>query len=91
MRAARMSDLAEIRARLDALESAVFRVLPRPEQDGWITNGYHGDTATVKMLGEEYTEVFVGDPRPTPQRTLEQLKEAGVVGFYTHPGGDDDQ
>lgn len=77
-----MTDADEFRARLDALETAVFRKMPKPDSDGWITNGYSEDAETRKFLEEDFGMVIVGDPKPTIQRTVDELKSDGIVGLY---------
>ncbi len=72
--------------RVERLEAAVFRAVPRAQSDGWITNGYVGDAATMALLQSELGAVYVGEPKPTPQRGVAELKADGIVGLYTVPG-----
>ena len=71
--------LEKIEARLALLEARVF---PQAAPDGWLTNGYASDEATIELLRSEFGELRAGDPKPTQMRTAEDLKNSGLVGFY---------
>lgn len=73
---------AELLARIERLEAAVFRRMPTPEQDGWITNSYPGDERSLDMMREEFGELRIGEPKATPQRSAAALKKDGIVGVY---------
>lgn len=75
-------DLTDLRNRVDALEARVFGAIPQPAGDGWITNGYPSDEATIAMLTKEYGTIYQGQPKATPQKTAAVLKAGGIVGFY---------
>lgn len=78
-----MSDRIDaLEQRVAELEAAMLALSIQPEADGFITNGYESDDATMAMLTEEYGEVHRGDPRPTNTRTVDELKADGIVGLY---------
>lgn len=77
-----MNELADICARIESLEAAVFRRMPQPEGDGWITNAHKGDTATHDMLMAEYGGIRLGEPKATPARTAAEIAADDIVGVY---------
>ena len=78
----RFDVVREMADRLEALEAAVFRAVPRAQADGWITNGYPADSATLELIESEAGPIRIGEPKATKQRTAEDLKNSGLIGIY---------
>lgn len=68
--------------RIERLERAVFRNMPSPEPDGWVTNANADDEASLKLINSEYGDVVLGEPKATPYRTAQDLKADSIVGVY---------
>ncbi len=75
------SQASQIEARLKALEEAVFGVI-KPDADGWLTNGRKDDEAQRKTIMAEFGIIRIGEPKATPVRSVEELKQRGIVGIY---------
>ncbi len=76
--------IRELSERLDRLECAVFRRMPKAEPDGWITNAAETDQASLDFIASEYCAIGVeiGEPKATAFRGVAELKAAGIVGVY---------
>ncbi len=74
--------VAALTTRVMALESELANLSLQPDPDGWVSNGYEGDTETHALVKEQFGECVVGEPKPTHSRSVDELKADGVVGLY---------
>lgn len=57
-------------------------LIETPTADGWITNAHALTLAEEEEIRSIYGKFTIGEPYRTPQRTVDQLKAAGIVGVY---------